>query len=282
MPGLVAGFAATALGAQPPTATPGAALPSPAPADARWLVDESGLTCSMGRAVAAGPVSLLIQTYPGSGSYDLSLVLPQWHERPRMFPEPAVLSFAPDGGSLEHEAMFQPFPDKPGGMLRFLEMPAEFLDRFGQATSLRVTYGRREVGNYLVPQAGPVSRVFADCEANKLVEWGANPAGFGPGTRRPRPIGDPNHWVVAADLPNFVRQPKNVTAAARLNLDAAGRIQQCTLIDPSGFAALDNLVCRLLRLRARYEPARARDGNAVETVVVYRVHWISWVRFDLG
>jgi protein TonB len=44
-------------------------------------------------------------------------------------------------------------------------------------------------------------------------------------------------------------------------INVAGRVSHCRVTRSSGWALLDETTCRLLRERARYEPARDAGGN---------------------
>lgn len=256
------------------------ASPSAPPAGARWLVDESGLTCSMGRPVAEGPLTLVIRTYPGSGLYDVSFVGPEWRSRVHRFEE-AKLILLPGGTRYDSSGVVTDLGEGRGQALYLGTMPADFLERFSQASAMKLAVGTDEIGTFSLPQAAAVSRVFADCEAGKLIDAGADPAGFGPGATRPRPIGDSYQWLTPADLPRLVESLRYVSAAARLSLNAAGRPESCTVVE-SNMAQVEQVMCRLVMARARYEPARDRQGSPVATLVHYRVNWVAFLRYDVG
>jgi protein TonB len=86
------------------------------------------------------------------------------------------------------------------------------------------------------------------------------------------------HPAVPARLltPRVFRDEDYPTEAARhrvrgsvryfVVINAGGRVSHCRITRSSGWALLDETVCRLLRERARYEPARDSDGiPAVDT-----------------
>ena len=63
------------------------------------------------------------------------------------------------------------------------------------------------------------------------------------------------------------------TVAMSLRVGPNGRITRCTVTGSSGSQALDQAACRLLRLRARFMPARDSDGGAVTAEVSHVHEW---------
>src|SRR5262249_51938473 len=56
-----------------------------------------------------------------------------------------------------------------------------------------------------------------------------------------------------------VRNHHEGTTGFRLRVGTDGRVADCQVSQPSGSALLDAATCRILRARARYNPARAPD-----------------------
>jgi protein TonB len=59
----------------------------------------------------------------------------------------------------------------------------------------------------------------------------------------------------------------------RLDIDRRGRVTACSITASSGSPALDSTTCRLLVVRARFEPARNRKGKAVADSFSGRIVW---------
>lgn len=56
-------------------------------------------------------------------------------------------------------------------------------------------------------------------------------------------------------------------------INAAGRVVHCRVTRSSGWQRLDETTCRLIRERARYEPARDSAGRPMVDTVVGEVNW---------
>ena len=259
-------LAAGAAAAQQPPAT----APTPAPAGARWIVDESGDTCVMGRQVAAGPdVTLAVRTYPGSGDYDLRFVRADWNAALTQIGEQFELRLAPTTTAYARPRGAVLLNAGTAQALRFGGLPNEFLAAFAQSNALTVRNGSDVMATYALPQAAAVAAAFADCEAGKLIDWGADPAAFEPGGRRAKPIGEEAEWLMGL-TPEGAEGTFRIYV--RLNLGADGRPTDCTVLDASD-ATLRASACARFIERARYEPALDPQRNPVRSVAVTGAEW---------
>lgn len=58
-----------------------------------------------------------------------------------------------------------------------------------------------------------------------------------------------------------------------LTVAASGRVTECSVLQTTGQASVDQALCEIMVRRSRWEPARDRDGNAVSTKVRYTATW---------
>jgi hypothetical protein len=220
---------------------------------------------------------LVVQTYAGSDEYDVVLSR-SWPSTLRRAQQ-VKLSFRPSGISFERPGQLA-LVQRPGAPddLRFLSLTGDFLRGFGGASNLEISVGGKSIATFGLPAAAAVARQFAACERDKLLAWGADPAGFAPGARRPRPIGDSPRWVDPSDI----KKPTNGTFEMRvinlLHLNAKGRPEKCAVLESNLGDAGNAAACRVLMRKAHYEPARDAQGKAIRSVVSHRV----WVVTHVG
>ena len=82
--------------------------------------------------------------------------------------------------------------------------------------------------------------------------------------QRPVPRTPPIGWLTLRDYPKAARDAhQQGKVAFRLTVDATGMVVNCTITESSGFPSLDDQTCRMMRLRARFEPAQDGSGNAI-------------------
>ena len=65
------------------------------------------------------------------------------------------------------------------------------------------------------------------------------------------------------------------TVVADLTVSARGTVEKCDIEKSSGYKLLDDTTCSILVKRARFYPARDKDGSAVADM--FQTPEISWV-----
>lgn len=91
----------------------------------------------------------------------------------------------------------------------------------------------------------------------------------------PFPVGDPSEWVTSDDYPpEALRANAQGTVAFVLDVDASGKVSDCTVTSSSQSSILDQTTCALLRARATFRPARDASGNPVSGRYSTRVNWV--------
>ena len=73
--------------------------------------------------------------------------------------------------------------------------------------------------------------------------------------------------------PQALDRGEEGTVGVILHVDANGAVGVCTVEKSSGWEVLDAQTCRLLSLRAKFEPARDRQGNPAASDYHTRIKW---------
>lgn len=88
------------------------------------------------------------------------------------------------------------------------------------------------------------------------------------------PKGNPGSWILERDYrANWIRQELTGVAAFTLDIDARGKVTDCTITRSTGHEVLDGATCRLLTRRARFDPARNSAGDKVAGTYSSSVAW---------
>jgi len=246
------------------------------PPGAKWLVSGEGIRCTLSRLVQeSGPKATIgFRSYPGQGWSEFMLIVDPFH-RGVGPAEKLTLTLAPGGQTQTRPAVAIPMEKGGGTALSASYLPGEFLDAYAKAETITVSVGGKAVGTFPVPHAaGAAVEAFNMCKAEKLVEWGADPAGFEAGGRQISPVGDPRQWVTYKDLHlTLPLGPNNFggVAVARLGVAPDGTVDKCDLIYSNHNPVLEATACRTLLKRARFEPAKAADGHPVRSVATFPI-----------
>ena len=98
------------------------------------------------------------------------------------------------------------------------------------------------------------------------------PKGFDPVAAKPR--NDPSRWLSNNDYrPSWARQELTGTARFRLEIAATGKVTGCTVTGSTGHPELDQATCSLVTRRAKFEPARGKQGEPVSGTYSGSVAW---------
>lgn len=82
-------------------------------------------------------------------------------------------------------------------------------------------------------------------------------------------------YVSDEDYPsNAVRNEEQGTTRFRLAVGPDGKVKECTVTSSSGSSALDSTTCKLMRQRAKFEPAKNNRGELTSDTVASAIRWV--------
>ena len=126
-----------------------------------------------------------------------------------------------------------------------------------------------------IPPAGPIEHQpgeRAPLSPTPAATASPEPKGFDPVAAKPR--NDPSRWLSNNDYrPSWARQELTGTARFRLEIAATGKITSCTVTGSTGHPELDQATCSLVTRRAKFEPARGKQGEPVSGAYNGSVSW---------
>lgn len=89
-----------------------------------------------------------------------------------------------------------------------------------------------------------------------------------------KPRGNPARWAGPDDYPaRALREEREGSTGFRVAYDASGRVTSCEVTSSSGHPDLDELTCRLIQRRGRFDPGKDRAGNPVGSTYSNRIRW---------
>lgn len=89
-----------------------------------------------------------------------------------------------------------------------------------------------------------------------------------------RPANNAAGWITDTDYrTSWINRDMTGTAQFRLDIAANGRVEDCTITRSTGHRALDEATCRLIGKRARFTPARDRNGQMVAGSYSGAIKW---------
>lgn len=89
----------------------------------------------------------------------------------------------------------------------------------------------------------------------------------------PRPAYDTTTWITSDDWLDHPQYFPGGQVHVRLNVNADGRADGCSIVQTSGSSEFDQLTCRLLMRRGRFHPARDDTGRPVAGSWSWTINW---------
>ena len=94
--------------------------------------------------------------------------------------------------------------------------------------------------------------------------------------KSPTPKGQPGNWANSNDYPSrALREEKEGVTRFTVQVDASGRVTNCSVTGSSGTPELDSTTCSLIQRRGRFNPATDGNGNPTSG------SWSSSVRWQI-
>ncbi len=88
------------------------------------------------------------------------------------------------------------------------------------------------------------------------------------------PKGNPGDWITNGDYRStWISRELSGTARFTVEINTRGRVTECAVTGSTGHSVLDTATCRLLTKRARFNPARDGNGEAVAGSYSSSVTW---------
>lgn len=113
------------------------------------------------------------------------------------------------------------------------------------------------------------------CTANLVESWGFDPKQQATLSAWPEPKTRPTRWIGSEDYPrSMTSYGKQAQVNFRLSIDAQGAPTACDVQSSYNDPKFDQLTCALLMRRARFEPARDANGNAIPWFYLNTVRWV--------
>lgn len=256
-PMLIAGAAALIL-------APGAFAASPRVAAGKWAVEYQADTCTLTRDGLPGEAGIAIRIRPLAELHQLMLHGPIDGPRDAQFQARVELG---DGqGPFQRWVLVE---RRARGKPTFvkLEITQPELQRIGKARTIQLTGPAGFSANAPLPGIVKALGTLRECEVYLVGRWGISAAEMDSWARPARPTEDLSRLFWSEDKSKYGLLRSGAVRAV-LDIDPAGRITACRLIEFSRVSWVDKKFCEILRARARFEPARNAAGEAVAGKVV--------------
>lgn len=136
--------------------------------------------------------------------------------------------------------------------------------RFARARTITVSHATFAPVVVPIRSGQAVVDAMTRCEDGSMRKWGIDPVAWRSLQSPPQPSESPSSWITFNDLPiSALRSRVGAELVTRLQVDSAGRVADCTVLEPKNARGFRENVCRIFRLRGKFAPARDAQGRPV-------------------
>lgn len=254
-------------------------VPSLAVADVRapagkWVVDFDDARCLAGRnyGTVEKPVMLMLKQ-PIHGSVMQLL----WIEKggtPEPLQSQGTIRFDQQP-PLEISMLLYNSGKRPRRVYE-MNMPIDRLSAAADATRLRL-HGRWLDEELELGSMAPLLKTMERCVSDLRTHWNASESGDAEAAvsaLKSHAKGDLSQYFRSEDYPWLaLMKDQEGKVGFSLLIDEKGRVADCSVIEPSGVAALDAQSCAILTERATFTPAIGAGGKPARDSYIGRVVW---------
>lgn len=245
---------------------------TPARPIARWSLQVEAAHCALVRLSPETGSTFSIDATPGSDSYRLA-IKKEGVDASESF-KPASLTFAPSQKVTTGLARVAKLPNRTVVTL-MQGLPASLLDDLSGAST--VTLEAKGLKTIVpVPGAAKAVEALRKCNADQLVEWGADPAQFALGGTTPIALKSRDEWISNSVLLNLAGESgrSTINDEFRLLVASDGVIAECHATAAITEKSLEKHTCAAVVGRRLFSPAKDASGNAVVGAATFTISLI--------
>lgn len=236
-----------------------------------WTVEPADAMCIVGRSFGTDDqeITLGFRPYPLGEKLRIVLWFPSTGKK--YSSGSAVLTL---DDKTQVEAFYETGPISiKGKHLLQIDVDRAKIEALQAAKLLEIQADKRnwrfELGNV----AGAMT-ALKGCETDLLVKWGMDRTVVASiDTPALHPFGLVSIFSVGDYPSEAIMRKDEGTSSVRFWIGPTGKVSDCSVVESSGSAALDQRTCDVITRRARYFPARTKSGESVASIGFQRIRW---------
>jgi hypothetical protein len=236
----------------------------------RWRLQADPGLCVLERHDTEPAVTLSVRTLPGSDDYRVAIATPALEKLVSF--APATLTFAPSQKTRNGRANVVKLPD--GARVIWMEgIPPGSLDDLSIADTVTIATKSGESASVKLTSSAKAVEALRRCNADQLIDWGADPGQFAPGGTMPVATKDRDVWLSKSQLLGVMGKSgrSDVDAAFRVAVSPDGAIDDCRALSDKTGKGVEKAVCDAVLKKPFFTAARDPGGQPVRGVATFRV-----------
>lgn len=239
------------------------AAPPKVPAG-KWAIEYQEETCTLSRDGVDGGVGLAVRTRPLGTLAEVMVYRHQLVSRDEQFR--ARIDLGDGRPPIERPAVAERGGVKKAGFVK-VEVTRPELERIARASTIVVSGSSQPPRHAALAPTAKALAALHECEVHLVGRWGITPAEMALWATPAQPLGDLRS-LFWSDRMSDVGVLRSGGIRGVLDIDAAGEITGCRIVEESRISWVNARFCPTIRAGARFVPARNVAGEAVPGKVV--------------
>ena len=235
-----------------------------------WTLQADPGLCVLERRNTEPPVTLSIRTLPGSDDYRVAIATPALEKLVSF--APATLTFAPSQKAWNGRANVVKLPD--GMRVIWMEgIPPGSLDDLSNADTVTIATKSGESASVKIAGGAKAVEALRRCNADQLIDWGADPGQFAPRGTMPVAVKDRDVWLSKSQLLGVMGKSgrSDVDAVFRVAVSPDGMIDDCRSLSDKTGKGVEKAVCDAVLKKPFFTAAKDPGGQSVRGVATFRI-----------
>lgn len=241
---------------------------------ARWTLQADPGLCVLERRNTEPPATLFIRTSPGSDGYWVAIASSDLDKSVSFVP--ATLTFAPSQKTLNGRATVVKLPD--GTRVIWMEdIPPALLDNLSDAETVTMTLASGKSVSVETPSSATAVAALRRCNADQLIQWGADPGQFAPGGAMPVAVKNRYEWLSKSKLLAVMGKSSrpDIDEEFRVTVSPDGMIDDCHALSDKIEKGVEKAVCDAVVSKFLFTAAKNPSGQSIRGVATFRIRLAS-------
>lgn len=235
-----------------------------------WKIDQAPATCILSRSYGEGAGRMTLEIWQRPLSTTARIVLRTVSDGKPFQIDDAVIELGPGIEKFDTYYVSDKTP-KATPRKTVLNFPAEKLDELKIAATITVKRKKMTSNSFELPDIAAAMEKMAECRQAVAEQWGLSADAPMPANRKPL-----QPYIKASDFPSNILSPgQEVSPVVLLNINADGRGAGCRVVQSSGVAAIDNLLCPAVTRNARFEKPVDATGKPLPYAMTIEIKYVQ-------
>jgi hypothetical protein len=244
---------------------------APALAAPAWQLDVQDGRCALVHTDPKTKLRFVVNSWAGEDAHQVIVIGTGLPSLPLNKFLPMNIDLLSGQPLIKHGAVLSRGAEEDSKVVTMSGLDNAFIDGLSHAPGITISQGSKVIGPIMLPKTASGVGALRKCLAEQLTLWNADPSQFQPGGSPPVALIARDDWLPNERLLKIRWNSNRPNARFRLMIATDGKVDGCTLTDPSSSANAEKIVCDAVTSRPLFTPAHNAAGVAVRGVATFHI-----------